>query len=119
MATAEPQLAGKEDEATLLRLERAWGQAYVRGQIEVMDHLLAPEWTGWHDTTGTDRAKELAEFRAGKNRSLENIIDNARVLVYGDTAIVEARERIRSRDEKGEHWTTQHIPDVFVKHNGE
>ncbi len=66
-------------EAEVLELDRAWGQAYVKGDIDVIDRTLAPDWRGWLDTEGSDKATELAEFKAGKNRSLENIFDNARV----------------------------------------
>jgi ketosteroid isomerase-like protein len=104
-------------EARILELDRAWGQAYVMGDIDVIGRTLAPDWRGWLDTEGSDKATELAEFKAGKNRSLENIIDNARVRVYGNSAVVEARERVRFRDETGEHWITWHITDVFVKHD--
>lgn len=104
-------------EATVLELDRAWGQAYVKGDIGFVDRILAPDWRGWTDHEGSDKVSELAEFRAGRSKSLENIIDNARVRVYGDAAVVEARERVRYRDEAGEHWLTWHITDVFV-HNG-
>jgi ketosteroid isomerase-like protein len=106
-------------EAQVLELDRAWGQAYVKGDIDVIDRTLTPHWRGWTDTAGSNKTTELAEFKAGKNRSLENIIDNARVRVYGNTAVVEARERIRFRDEAGEHWLTWHITDVFIKQGGQ
>jgi CubicO group peptidase (beta-lactamase class C family) len=102
-------------ESEILEIDRAWGQTYVNGDIDVIDRTLASDWRGWLDTAGSDKATELAEFRAGKNRSLENIIDDARVRVYDNSAVVEARERIRFRDESGEHWLTWHITDVFVK----
>jgi ketosteroid isomerase-like protein len=109
----------QRDAAKILEIDRAWGQAYVKGEIDVIDRTLAPDWRGWLDTSGSDKAMELAEFTAGKNRSLENIIDNARVRVYGNTAVVEARERVRLRDETGEHWVTWHITDVFVKQDNQ
>ena len=114
-----PVYAPQSVEAKILEIDRAWGQAYVKGQIDVIDRTLAPDWRGWLDAEGSDKATELAEFKAGKNRSLENIIDNARVRVYGDTAVVEARERVRFRDQTGEHWVTWHITDVFVEHDGQ
>jgi len=115
---SEPTRAPQSVEAKVLELDRAWGRAYVNGEIDVIDRTLAPDWRGWLDTEGSDRATELAEFKAGKNRSLENIIDNARVRRYGNTAVVEARERVRLRDETGEHWLTWHITDVFVEQGG-
>jgi hypothetical protein len=105
----------KDAEATVLELDRAWGQAYVNDDIGFVERILAPDWRGWTDLAGSDKASELAEFRAGRSKSLENIIDNARVRVYVDAAVVEARERVRYRDETGEHWLTWHITDVFVR----
>ena len=102
-------------EATVLELDREWGQAYVKGDVDFVDRILAPDWRGWTDHEGSDKASELAELRAGRSTSLDNIIDNARVRVYGDAAVVEARERVRYRDGAGEHWLTWHITDVFVR----
>jgi hypothetical protein len=113
-STAVHGLASQGAEATVLALDRAWGQAYVKGDIGFVDRILAPDWSGWTDHAGSDKASELEEFRSGRSKSLENIIDNARVRVYGDAAVVEARERVRYRDETGEHWLTWHITDVFV-----
>jgi len=107
--------AASSTEETILQLDRAWGQAYVTGDIEVVDRLLAPDWRGWLDDKGSDKAAELADFKAGRSKSLENIIDDARVRVYGEAAVVEARERVRYRDGSGEHWLTWHITDVFVR----
>lgn len=117
-APASIATAGHRDqgvEATALELDRAWGQAYVKGDIEFVERILAPDWRGWTDHEGSDRASELAEFRSGRSKSLENIIDNARVRAYGDVVVVEARERVRYRDETGEHWLTWHITDVFAR----
>jgi hypothetical protein len=107
--------SNSEATSTVLALDRAWGQAYVTGDIEFVDRILAPDWRSWTDHEGSDKAAELAEFRAGRSKSLENIIDNARVRVYGDAAVVEARERVRFRDAEGEHWLTWHITDVFIR----
>lgn len=103
-------------EATILELDRAWGQAYVTGDVNFVDRILAPDWRSWTDLEGSNKESELADFRAGRSKSLENIIDDARVRVYGSAAVVEARERVRYRDEAGEHWLTWHITDVFILH---
>ena len=115
----QPTSTPQSVEAKVLELDRAWGQAYVKSDIDVIDRTLAPDWRGWLDTGGSDKATELAEFKEGKNRSLENVIDNTRVRVYGNTAVVEARERVRFRDKAGEHWFTWHITDVFVNQVGQ
>jgi hypothetical protein len=111
-------VSNSEVENEVLALDRAWGQAYVTGNIEFVDQLLSSDWRSWTDHDGSDKAVELAEFRAGHSRSLENIIDNARVRVYDNAAVVEARERVRFKDSSGEHWLTWHITDVFIRSGG-
>jgi uncharacterized protein DUF4440 len=103
---------------SILQLDRAWGQAYVHGDSLLVKNLLAPDWRGWYDDAGADKASELAEWRAGSNHTLEDIIDSARVRIFGGTAIVQARERVRVADTAGEHWETRHITDVFVHQHG-
>ena len=107
-------------EEKVLELDRAWGQAYVKGDIDVIDRTLLRR-TGGAGSTPAARIRPVnwLSSRPGRDRPLENIIDNAHVGVYGNTAVVEARERVRFRDEKGEHWLTWHITDVFVKRGGQ
>jgi hypothetical protein len=104
----QPTPTQQREAAKILEIDRAWGQAYVKGEIDVIDRIPAPDWREWLDTSGYDKDTELAEFTVGKNRSLENIIDNARVRVYDNSAVVEARGRVRFRDETGEHCVTWH-----------
>jgi len=106
-------------EKTVLELDRAWGQAYVTGDFNVIERILDPDWHGWLDNKSSDKESELSDFKAGHSASLENIIDNARVRVYGDAAVVEGRERVRYRDDSGEHWLTWHITDVFIRRAGQ
>jgi hypothetical protein len=40
-------------------------------------------------------------------------------VMYGDTAVVQARERVRFRDETGEHWLTWHITDIWVRRSNQ
>lgn len=109
-----PELAS----AQVLELDRAWGQAYVRDDVGFVEQLLAPDWEGWLDGERTDRATELAELRAGHRHADWNAIDEPRVRVYGETAVVEARERVRYRDEDGDHAVAWRITDVFVRRHG-
>jgi Domain of unknown function (DUF4440) len=108
-------IGSTKEETTILNLEHAWGQAYVKGDRDFVDRILAPDWHGWTDQEGSDKAAAMAEFERGRSQSLENIIDDARVEMYGDTAVVQARERVRFRDETGEHWLTWRITDIWVR----
>jgi ketosteroid isomerase-like protein len=104
--------------AQVLELDRAWGQAYVKGDADFVERLLAPDWVGWLDGERTDRATELTELRAGHRHSDWNSIDEPRIGVYGETAVLEARERVRYHDEDGERTVAWRITDVFVRRHG-
>ncbi len=104
-------------EAELLAMDRAWGQAYVTGDAAVVERVLAPDWIGWLDTAPSTRADELATVRAGA-KLLEDIVDEATVRVFGDSAVIQARERGRVADKTGSHWVAHHITDVFVRRDG-
>jgi hypothetical protein len=49
------------EEKTILDLEHTWGQAYVKGDRDFVDRILAPEWHGWTDLEGSDKAAAMAE----------------------------------------------------------
>lgn len=117
-ACAGQRTGSDADAAQVLALDRAWGQAYVGGDVAFVERLLAPDWQGWLDGELTDRATEIAALRAGHRQSDWNSIDEPRVRVYGDTAVVEARERVRYHDADGEHAVAWQITDVFVRRHG-
>ena len=117
-ACAGQRAASETDEGRVLALDRAWGQAYVSGDVAFVERLLAPDWQGWLDGEVTDRATEIAELRAGHRHSDWNSIDEPRVRVYGETAVLEARERVRYLDEDGERSVAWRITDVFVRRHG-
>ena len=103
---------------SILKLDQAWGQSYVTGDSNFVKSLLAPDWIGWFDEAESTKATTMAQFRAG-DRSLEDIVDNARVRMFGPSiAVVQARERNRVKDGKGSHWETRHITDVFERRDG-
>jgi len=119
-ASAAPLIAQSAIQDSLLALDRRWGQAFVNGHDSVfVAGLLADDWIGWFDEAPTTRAESMAELRTGAPRLLEDIVDEATVRVFGDAAVIQARERNRVRDPNGgEHWETRHITDVFVHRGG-
>ena len=63
--------SGSEVGNTVLALDRSWGQAYVTGDVEFVDRILSPDWRSWTDHEGSDKAAELAEFRSGRSKALD------------------------------------------------
>jgi hypothetical protein len=104
-------------EASLLAMDREWGHAYLTGDASVLERVLAPDWIGWFETQPSTRESEIASLRSG-HLLLEDIVDEATVRVFGETAVIQARERGRVADASGSHWVTHHITDVFVRRDG-
>ncbi len=103
---------------SLLAFERAWGQSYVTGDTLTVKRLLAPDWIGWLDDTESTLESELAGLRRG-DRILGDVVDRAKIRIFGTTAVVQARERNRvSGPAGGSHWIARHITDVFLLRNG-
>ena len=104
---------------SLLAFERAWGQSYVTGDTMTVKRLLAPDWIGWLDDTESTVESELAGLRKGE-RILGDVVDRAKIRIFGTTAVVQARERNRVADAGGgSHWIARHITDVFLLRNGQ
>jgi len=76
--------------------------------------FVADDWRGWFDDHADNKASVLAAVRSGAPHSLEDIVDQATVRVFGQVAVIQARERNHVPDASGGHWVTRHITDVFV-----
>ena len=99
---------------SLLALDRRWGQAYVHGDSAFVAGFVAEDWRGWFDDHADNKASVLAAVRSGAPHLLEDIVDQATVRIFGQMAVIQARERNHVRDASGEHWETRHITDVLV-----
>ena len=108
-------------ERELMQMEHDWSAAYLSHDISVVDRILADDFLGT-DGRGimTDKKQELEDARSeNPNRKvLSEAIDDLKVRIYGDTAIVNGRttEKIQSG---GKEFVIQYRrTDVFVKRNG-
>jgi uncharacterized protein (TIGR02246 family) len=74
--------------------ERAWGQAFVRGDVATVQRLLADDFVGVSPGGETyGKAQMLDELRTAPHETSDRI-DGLSVRLYGDTAIAQARERV-------------------------
>ena len=81
------------DERAVIEGERAWGQAYVTGDVAVVRRLLADDFLGV-DPRGRfyDKASVIKDVRDGP-RGTSDAVGPVTVRFYGDTAIAQAHER--------------------------
>ena len=94
MLAATVLAQGPSDEAELLKLERVWNEAHVRGDAEVLGGLWADDLVVVVPRMRTlSKAEALAVVRVAKVRFPRYETSDIRVRVYGDAAVVTGRLR--------------------------
>ena len=89
VSTASQRTPVESDQQVLIRLERAWNDAFYRKDVKFIASILADEFVATYDDGNQgDKAKELA-LVAEFNQQVESATqDEFTVKVYGDTAVV-------------------------------
>jgi ketosteroid isomerase-like protein len=79
----------ESDQQVLIKLERAWNEAFYRKDVAFIENILADEFMATYDDGSRgDKAKELA-LLAEFNQQVESATqDEFTVRVYRDTAVV-------------------------------
>ena len=80
------------DLQTIIDGERAWGQAYVHGDVAAIDRLLADDFMGV-DTHGKryDKASAMTDVHNGPNLTSDTVTKLV-VRFHGDTAVAQGDE---------------------------
>jgi imidazolonepropionase-like amidohydrolase/ketosteroid isomerase-like protein len=98
-------------------LVRAWDEAIVKGDVAVMDRLLASEFAF------VDGLRRGAYLTSIKTKSAETYVESAvsndiQVQVYGDTAIVTGVDTIKGKN-RGQPYENKYLYlDVWVRRDG-
>jgi ketosteroid isomerase-like protein len=119
--TAAPSTSSSLEnvEQTLIQLEHDWANAMVQRDVARLDQILANDFiTTLPDGQTNSKADHLDEIRTEQYKVESMTLDNIKVRVFGDTAVVTYGVTEKSVDkgkDSGGHsvWT-----DVFVKRNG-
>jgi ketosteroid isomerase-like protein len=115
---AQPVPSGSTEQI-ITQLEQDWGMASVKKDVATYDRIMAPEymWSGPEGETA-DKAQNIDEVKSGVYTCTSFHLDEVKVKVYGDTAVVFGLETEKStykgKDSSGQYRFT----DVFVKRNG-
>lgn len=81
------------DRAAIIAGERAWGQAYVTGDVATVERLLDPDFRGVSPSGALfDKAGAL-EAVAEVPHTTADAVEILSLRIYGDTAVAQARER--------------------------
>jgi ketosteroid isomerase-like protein len=110
---------GRDVEQTVMRIEKEMLDALLKGDVSASERYIAETYvfTG-PDGLVQDKAQSIADVKSGDLKLQSASLDDPKVRVYGDTAIVtygsNDKGTYKGKDISGKtRWT-----DVFVKRNG-
>jgi ketosteroid isomerase-like protein len=115
--------AGSEQgaEKQVRDLEGQINAAVVSGELHVFERLLADDFTHTNQTgKSRTRIEWLANHKPGQTPYEAYDVDDLKIRVYGDTAVVTARTTPKGRDSKGNPITGQYrYLRVWAKRDGQ
>ena len=106
-------------EQALIKLENGWADALVRRDVAFLDQILADDFmTTSSAGIVSTKAQIVASLKSGEYKFLSAVLDEIKVRIYGDVAIVTGRNTVKSmregKDISGqERWT-----DTWIKRDG-
>jgi ketosteroid isomerase-like protein len=109
-----------DDEQALIRIQREWAEARVKGDSSYMRRLEVEDCTiVWPDGSVVNKQQDL-QTMTGEIVFTEFKIDHLRVRLYGDTGIVVGQGTIRAQKGKQDLLGGKFVwTDTFVKQGGE
>jgi ketosteroid isomerase-like protein len=103
----------------VLKAEKEFSQAIVKNDAEAVGRFLADDWIIIDPDGGIiDRATFLGIMRSGSLTHEMMESDDARVRIYGNTAIVTALTTTKGKFSGQAFSTQERATDIFVKQNG-
>ncbi len=106
-------------EQELLKIGSEWAEAMVANDAERIGSYMADEWVIVSERGVSDKERFLGFVRSGAlTHSMFENVGDARVKVYGDTAVLTIRvvntAHFGGQTFEADEWTS----DVFVKRDG-
>lgn len=110
----------ERDEAVLARIQQDLSRAWVAGDRPVIEQIIAPEWrsTG-PDGRASDRASVLTEVFEKRVHKIHRLdIDDVRVRVFGDAAVVTGRTHGVGEFAGAPYDVVIRFTDTFIRRKG-
>ena len=110
----------KDDTAGLLRIEQEIGEANIRRDKSYFERIEADEFI-FTDSSGgvTTKSEDLEglDKPAGETKLVSYNVDDARIKLYGKTAVVTGRVTSTYKNKEKQVIIKTRFTDVFVKQN--
>jgi uncharacterized protein (TIGR02246 family) len=117
----DARTAGSEDrtQAEIVAIADDWARAIVSNDAERIASFMAEDWVIVSESGITSKAQFMSLVMSGElTHSAMDLVGEARVRIYGETAIFTARQtntaHYAGRRFDADEWTT----DVFVRRDG-
>jgi len=119
VALAQPKSAGA-DEAALRGLEEKWDAANLKGDAAALGAILADTFisTNAEGKTRT-KAELLAELKSGTIKFQTSKVEDMKVFLYGDAAVVNGKWTGKFMLKGKPVDTVERFTDTFVRQNGQ
>jgi ketosteroid isomerase-like protein len=114
---AQPKSGSVEQE--LIKLENEWADAALKHDFAFLERIYADDFilTGFDGVVSTG-AQDIASLKSGEVVFTSFVVDNMKVHVYGDSAVVFGRSTIKGQF-KGEDFSGQYQwTDTWIKKAG-
>lgn len=81
-------------EKELIQLENDWATAYLARDVKALGRIEADQWvcTSWKGEV-FGRADDMADLESGAYVAAEFKVEDLKVILHGDTAVVTGRQR--------------------------
>src|SRR5262249_46640258 len=103
-------------EQIINRLEHEGVTAIVKKDADAIGRLLADDFAGTTDDQIYSKADAIEDVKTGTHESLE--LDNIKVRIFGDTAVVTMGQMEKSRHGNADFSGHYLFTDVWAKKNG-
>jgi len=117
--SAQTPAQPKSVEQELIKIENGWVEAELKKDVALLDRILADDFTDT-DPEGNvmTKAQDLEDLKSGALVATSMVLDNIKVRVYGDMAVVTGRNTVKAqykgKDVSGQRqWT-----DTFIRRDG-
>ena len=104
----------------VVRFWEEWRDARVRGDLDAMRQMMAPDFTSTHSDAKVLSREEYVQIWNPKKRKLQAIdLSDMKVRFYGDTAIVVLKATVRNPEEGPDRALPPlQVTSTIVKSNG-
>ena len=111
----------KQDEQTLIEIERQWAAAYVSGDVDKLSSLFSPDYIQTN-TRGvvTGKTEEVGDLRSGGFHYQNFDTTDMKVQLYGDAAVVTGLIYLKGVDKKSGKTIEGYMrmTDTFIRQGG-